>query len=154
MEIRMLSVTSRPPAWVAAAVESYLRRLVHLKVSLVDIRPDKSKDPAEAVRREGELIRRRLTDRENLVVLDEKGDMPDTRRFADAIMSSDRPVTTFVIGGANGIDQSVIRMAASRLSLSRLTLPHALAKVVMAEQLYRVDSLIRGHPYHREGTVQ
>ena len=59
--------------------------------------------------------------------------------------------TTFMIGGADGIDEEIKRNADASLSLSRLTLPHAMARLVLCEQLYRATTVIRNHPYHREG---
>jgi 23S rRNA (pseudouridine1915-N3)-methyltransferase len=81
-----------------------------------------------------------------LVALDERGRDYTTRQFAGLLRSE----TAFVIGGAGGLDDSIKAQAALVLRLSAMTLPHALAQVLLLEQLYRAASLLTGHPYHRE----
>ena len=81
----------------------------------------------------------------NLVALDERGKDMTTQQFA-ALLKSE---TTFVIGGPDGLDQAVKKDAAVLLRLSSLTLPHALAQVVLLEQIYRAATMLTGHPYHR-----
>ena len=88
----------------------------------------------------------RIPERTRLVALDERGKDLTTRQFA-ALLG--RP-TTFVIGGADGLDPVLKKQAFLLLRLSALTLPHALAQVVLCEQLYRAATLLTGHPYHRE----
>ena len=87
-----------------------------------------------------------IPDNTRLVALDERGKDLTTRQFAGLL---DRP-TTFVIGGADGLDPVLKKEAAMLLRLSALTLPHALAQVLLCEQLYRAATLLTGHPYHRE----
>ena len=81
-----------------------------------------------------------------LVALDERGRDYTTKQFAGLLRSE----TAFVIGGAEGLDDSIKAQAALVLRLSAMTLPHALAQVLLLEQLYRAASLLAGHPYHRE----
>lgn len=81
-----------------------------------------------------------------LVALDERGKDLTTRQFA-ALLNEP---TTFVIGGADGLDPALKKKASLLLRLSALTLPHALAQVLLCEQLYRAATLLTGHPYHRE----
>jgi len=88
----------------------------------------------------------RIPERTRIVALDERGVDLTTRQFA-ALLGEP---TTFVIGGADGLDASIKKRAALLLRLSALTLPHALAQVVLCEQLYRAATLRTGHPYHRE----
>jgi len=86
------------------------------------------------------------------VALDEKGDEFTTREFAswlDARRQAGRELA-FIIGGPDGLDPDVLARADFKLSLSRLTLPHALVRVLLAEQLYRAQSVLENHPYHRE----
>ena len=87
-----------------------------------------------------------------LIALDERGDDLTTARFAERIerwMDEGRDLA-FVIGGADGLDPAIKARADSLLRLSSMTLPHAMARLILAEQLYRAASLIKGHPYHRE----
>jgi 23S rRNA (pseudouridine1915-N3)-methyltransferase len=92
-----------------------------------------------SVRKVGKLPRGRI------VVLDERGKDLDTVQFA-ALLKAE---TVFVIGGADGLDESVKKQAGLLLRLSSLTLPHALAQVILMEQIYRGATLATGHPYHR-----
>lgn len=107
----------------------------------------------EIKRREAESILRKITHDERMIALDLDGEAPDStglsRRMAQWRESA-RSVT-FVIGGAEGLDRSVLDRADAVLSLGRLTLPHMLARVVLVEQLYRAQCILAGHPYHRSG---
>jgi 23S rRNA (pseudouridine1915-N3)-methyltransferase len=91
-------------------------------------------------------LRAALPRNARLVVLDERGQDYGTRQFAGLLKSE----TAFVIGGAEGLDPALRQEADILLRLSALTLPHALAQVVLVEQLYRAATLLTGHPYHRE----
>ncbi len=91
-------------------------------------------------------LRAALPRHARVVALDERGKDCTTRQFADLLKSE----TAFVIGGPDGLDAAVRREAALVLRLSSLTLPHALAQVVLLEQIYRAASILTGHPYHRE----
>ncbi len=86
------------------------------------------------------------------VALDERGQPWTTRELADhlARWRDEALDVTFVIGSADGLAEPVKRSAAAVVSLSALTLPHGLVRVILAEQLYRAASLLAGHPYHRE----
>lgn len=86
-----------------------------------------------------------LAGKARVVALDERGKDYTTRQFAELLRSE----TVFVIGGAEGLDARVRQEAALLLRLSSLTLPHALAQVVLLEQIYRAASILTGHPYHR-----
>ena len=88
----------------------------------------------------------RIPQKTRLVALDERGKDLTTRQFAALLAEP----TAFVIGGADGLDAAIKREAALLLRLSSLTLPHALAQVLLCEQLYRAATLLTGHPYHRE----
>ncbi len=93
-----------------------------------------------------EMIAKRIPKNARLVALDERGKDLTTRQFAALL----REPTAFVIGGADGLDPAIKKQAALLLRLSALTLPHALAQVVLCEQLYRAATLLCGHPYHRD----
>jgi 23S rRNA (pseudouridine1915-N3)-methyltransferase len=109
--------------------------------------------PAEAKRREGEALLAALPDAAYVVALDCAGAMPDSEELARLLerwLAAGRPVC-FLIGGAEGLDAPVIARADYVLSLGRLTWPHLLARVMLAEQIYRARSIAAGHPYHRAG---
>jgi 23S rRNA (pseudouridine1915-N3)-methyltransferase len=144
------------PGWIDAGFEDYARRMPRdLPLKLTAIKPGHrvaGGDGAHARRIEAERILAALPDGCVAVALDERGAQITTRELAqwlqDWIEEGRSPA--FVIGGADGLDASVKARAARTMGLSRLTLPHALARVVLAEQLYRAACIMKGHPYHRD----
>lgn len=109
--------------------------------------------PVEIRRREAAALLAALPAGALAVALDMDGEAPDTAAFALRLgrwLESGRPVF-FLIGGAEGLDRSVLDRADSVLSLGRLTWPHMLARVMLAEQIFRARSIAAGHPYHRAG---
>jgi 23S rRNA (pseudouridine1915-N3)-methyltransferase len=99
-------------------------------------------------------LARALPDGATIVALDPKGDSLTSTAFAKKLESYGRRGkgdVTFVLGGAEGIPETLVRSADARLSLSSLTLPHRLARVVLFEQIYRAFTILRGEPYPREG---
>jgi 23S rRNA (pseudouridine1915-N3)-methyltransferase len=96
--------------------------------------------------KDAKRLRAALPRHARLVALDERGRDYTTRQFAELLVHE----TAFVIGGPDGLEDSIKRDAAVLLRLSSMTLPHALAQVLLLEQLYRAASLITGHPYHRQ----
>jgi len=141
MRLLLLCVGKVREAHLRAAVDDYLERLGHyLPVKMVEAR-----DPDAALRA--------LPERYLLCALDERGaewTTGELRRFVEREMGQGRAGLAFLLGGAAGLPPAVRQRAGVALSLSRLTLPHRLARVVLLEQLYRVMTMIRGEPYHRE----
>jgi 23S rRNA (pseudouridine1915-N3)-methyltransferase len=149
-------VGTRPPAWVREAYADYTRRLgSRLKLTLVEIEPGSrsaGQSPRKAVETEARRLLMALRPDEWVVALDERGTQMSTRELADWLagrMREGRDLA-FLIGGPDGFAAEVVARSDMPLSLSRLTLPHALARVVLAEQLYRAMSILTHHPYHRE----
>ena len=144
------------PGWVNAAYEDYARRMPQdMPLALSEIKPGHrvaGEDGARARQQEGERILAALPPGGVPVVLDERGVQASTRELADWIRRwMDEGVSpAFVIGGADGLDDNVKMRAHKLMGLSRLTMPHALVRVVLAEQLYRAVSILKGHPYHRD----
>ena len=156
MRIRLLAVGSRMPDWVRETYSDYAQRLrSNLKLTLLEIPagPRAAKRGAQtALRIEEKRLLVALHPKEFVVALDEKGDELTTRQFAswvDVRRQASRDVA-FLIGGPDGFGPEVLARADFKLSLSRLTLPHAFVRVLIAEQLYRAQSLLENHPYHRE----
>ena len=109
--------------------------------------------PAEAKRREGAAILAKLPERAFAVALDPGGAAPDSIAFAALLqrwLDIGRPLC-FLIGGAEGLDATVLARADHVLSLGPLTWPHLLARAMLAEQLFRARAIAAGHPYHRAG---
>jgi 23S rRNA (pseudouridine1915-N3)-methyltransferase len=156
MRLRVIAVGTRMPAWVDTAVEDYARRLLKvLPVELKELpaaRRSATTPAAQAMAEEGVRILAALSPRDCLVALDERGREYSTQELARWLEERRRSGQDLacVIGGADGLAPEVLARAQQRWSLSRLTLPHGLVRVVLIEQLYRASTLLAGHPYHRE----
>jgi 23S rRNA (pseudouridine1915-N3)-methyltransferase len=155
MRARLIAVGTRPPAWVREAYTDYIRRLgSRLKLTLLEIEPgprSAGQSPRKAIEAEARKLMAALRPGEWVVALDERGTQMSTRELADwlgARMREGRDLA-FLIGGPDGFAAEVLARSDASLSLSRLTLPHALVRVVLAEQLYRAVSILTHHPYHR-----
>lgn len=151
----IVAVSGRPPAWAGAACEEYLKRMPRgFETRRMSVKPEArfgAKPLERLLAAEALRIRAALPRGARIVALDERGRDLDTARFAASLrgwLGEAAPVA-FVIGGADGLDAGLKREAALLLRLSSLTLPHALAQVLLCEQLYRAASLLTGHPYHR-----
>ena len=134
--LHVLAVANRLPAWAEAARDEYLRRMPRgYEIELLQLRPKHAADLREKIPRNARLV-----------ALDERGKDLTTKQFAALLAEP----TAFVIGGADGLDPMIRKEAALLLRLSALTLPHALAQVILCEQIYRAATLLTGHPYHRD----
>ena len=156
MRARLIAVGTRPPAWVREAYADYTRRLgSRLKLALVEIEPGPrtaGQSPRKAIEAEARKLMTALRPDECAVTLDEHGKQMSTRELADWLdtrMQDGRDLA-FLIGGPDGFAPDVLARSDFSLSLSRLTLPHAMVRVLLAEQLYRALSILTHHPYHRD----
>ena len=154
MHIRLLAVGDRQPSWVDAAFDSYAARVPrNWQFRLDAIATAKRAGSAAAARdAESQRILDKTRPAEFVVLLDEQGRQLTSRDLADKLeeWQTVGQDLVFVIGGPDGVAESVRERANFTWSLSRLTLPHGLARVLFAEQLYRAWSLTTGHPYHRD----
>ncbi|MEL7185229.1 MAG: 23S rRNA (pseudouridine(1915)-N(3))-methyltransferase RlmH [Pseudomonadota bacterium] len=156
MHIRLLCVGDRQPAWVDDAVGKYTARLPrdwHFRLdTLATVRRGKNDKSQKAMLAEGEQILAKLQAGERVVLLDERGKQLTSKGLAERLSEwqADGRDVCLVIGGPDGVSDAVKQRADFTWSLSQLTLPHGMARVLLAEQLYRAWSLQTGHPYHRE----
>lgn len=156
MRFMVIAVGTRVPRWAQEATAEYAKRMPRdLPLKLVELRsePRASGKPAEALlRAEAARIHAALPAGVLRVALDERGRELTTSALARWIAgkSVEGCDIAFIIGGPDGLAPSIKEQAHLRLRLSSLTLPHALVRVVLAEQLYRAVSILRHHPYHRE----
>lgn len=155
MRVRLIAAGTRLPAWLGAGFAEYQRRLpAETPLELVEIAVSRgtAKGAAgRAVKDEGERMLAALPPRAWLVALDVGGRSIDTAGLARwwAARRNDGRDVAFLIGGPDGLAPACLARADERLSLSPLTFPHGLVRVLLAEQLYRATSLLQGHPYHR-----
>ena len=155
MHIRLLAVGDRQPSWVDEAFAIYTARFPREWRFRTDVIPaarrNKSGKSRKSVETEGDLILGKLGSTEQMILLDERGKQLSSKGLAGKLADwqGDGRDLCFVIGGPDGVSEVCRQRANLTWSLSQLTLPHGLARVLFAEQLYRAHSLHTGHPYHR-----
>lgn len=154
--VLVLSVGSPKQPGMVQSIRDYEARAGrYFALESIEVHPKKSggKDPARVRRDEAEALLRRLPGDMESFALTRLGRSIDTRGLADHLkrVASYGPAAgaAFVIGGAFGLDETVVEKCRNSLSLSDLTFPHELARLVLAEQLYRIGTLLRGEPYHK-----
>ena len=152
--MRVLAIGTRMPQWVSDGTDDYVKRLPReASIEWVELTASKrARDTAESrMLEEATAIERRLKPQELMVVLDVEGQVISTETIAETLATwqSDGSKIAFVIGGPDGLHPSLKAKASARWSLGRITLPHPLVRVILAEQLYRAWSINAGHPYHR-----
>ena len=139
MKLVVVAVGRMRDRHMAALCDDYVQRARrHLPVEIVEVEDD-------------DALTRRLPARGELIALEPGGDAWTTEELAKHLerqMVHGTQAIAFLIGGALGLPKEVVKRASRRLSLSNLTLPHRIARVVLCEQLYRAMSIIRGEPYH------
>jgi 23S rRNA (pseudouridine1915-N3)-methyltransferase len=153
MRLDVLCVCRRPPPWIRDATQDYSQRLPRdLTLEFAYVAPGlNSVSAAERRRDEGLRLLKRLKPDVRLVALDERGTEVDSDTVAQwlkAWRAGGKPVA-LAIGGADGLDSAILGRAERQWSLSRLTLPHLVVQIIVAEQLYRAWTIDGGHPYHR-----
>jgi 23S rRNA (pseudouridine1915-N3)-methyltransferase len=154
MQIHLITVGNRMPKWVQEGYNEYAKRLPReCELILKEIPPDKRKSPdiSRITNGEGERMISALPARAHVVTLDIPGQPWTTQNLSHALqrwLSSGQSLA-LMIGGPEGLAQKVKDLAQESWSLSPLTFPHPLVRVIVAEQIYRAWSLLQNHPYHR-----
>ncbi len=156
MRVRLIAAGSRLPAWIDAGYADYARRLrTGLKLELTEIataRRGGRQDLTRALAAEGNRMLAAIGRRDYVVALEASGRALTTAelaRWLESRLAAGRDLA-LLIGGPDGLAPEVLVRADFRWSLSPLTWPHGLVRVMVAEQLFRAYSLLRGHPYHRD----
>jgi 23S rRNA (pseudouridine1915-N3)-methyltransferase len=156
MRLTALAVGTRMPDWVRDGVQVYQKRLPrHIEFTFREIpaAPRTSGSTPDTLRqKEGEALLKALPDQAYVIALDERGKSWSSAGLASQLENwmANYPAVVFLIGGADGLADACKARADLSWSLSPLTLPHALVRVVLAEQIYRAWTLIQSHPYHRD----
>jgi 23S rRNA (pseudouridine1915-N3)-methyltransferase len=153
VRIRIVAVGRDRSGLYAPAVAEYVERLSrYLRVELVEVsEARRHAGTPQAREEEGAALLRRIEPRDRVVALDERGPEYTSRELARRVegwMAGGRDVA-LVLGGADGLSAEVLARADERLALSRMTLAHRLARLVLVEQLYRALTIVRGEPYHK-----
>ena len=155
MKLTLIAVGTRMPAWVQAGYDEYAKRLPRdCALALREIplaTRSKNSDTARAIEKESEAMLAAIPAQERVIALDIPGKPQSTSSMADALRQWQMQGgnTSFLSGGPDGLSAACLARAQESWSLSQLTLPHPLVRIVLAEQLYRAWSLLNNHPYHR-----
>lgn len=156
MKLYIVAVGQRMPAWVADGFCEYAKRMVEPELKLIEIKSEKrgvkaNRNIEQGLNVESARIEAALPKGSRCIALDEHGEQLTTAALARHLerWQQDGRDVAFVIGGADGLDLRLKKSAAMLMALSAMTLPHGLARVMLAEQLYRAVSMLNHHPYHR-----
>lgn len=155
MRLRIVAVGTRMPDWVEQGYAEYAKRLPpEIRLELVELplgHKGRTRVPEQAMAREGEAMLKSISDGEGVVALDVRGKPWSTEQLATQLRGWQESGRHYnlLIGGPDGLAPECLARAEQRWSLSPLTLPHPLVRIVLAEQLYRAWSINARHPYHR-----
>jgi len=155
MKLLVVAVGQRQPAWADQAWADFAKRFppeMRLELKAVKAEPRAGKTPLQCMAAEALRIDAACAKGARRVLLDERGNRSSSAQLAGRLSfwRGDGRDVVFVIGGPDGVDPALGATADETLRLSDLTLPHAFARVLLAEALYRAWTLSTGHPYHRE----
>jgi len=155
VKLKLISAGSKMPAWVETGVAEYCKRLPADFALLCEEVPlgrrGKGLDLQQALRKESEALLSRVKPEDYVVALEVTGKSLSTEAMAQRIAAIrlERQQIILLVGGPDGLGESCLQRANEKWSLSALTLPHPLVRILVAEQIYRVWTLLNGHPYHR-----
>jgi len=154
MKLRLLSITHKIPTWVNEAFQDYAKRLPHYLLEPIDIAAEKrgtNCDINQIRERESNKLLASTKPHHLVIALDMHGKHLTTEMLAQQVANwqMDGQTVNFLIGGPDGLSQTCLKKANWCWSLSKLTFPHFLVRLIIIEQIYRVHSLLIGHPYHR-----
>jgi 23S rRNA (pseudouridine1915-N3)-methyltransferase len=155
MKLNLLAVGTKMPAWVSEGYQEYAKRLPReCTLQLQEIAPakrGKSGSATQWIKEESERLLASVPENHHVIALDVKGKAWTTEQLASQLENwqADGRDVTLLVGGPDGMSNECLQRADQRWSLSPLTLPHPLVRIVMAEQLYRAWTVTQNHPYHR-----
>ncbi len=155
IHIRFMTVSNRPPAWISEGFAEYAKRLSSAcRLELIEIPVEKrnnQKNMQPFIDREGEKMLALIKPGATVVALDLQGKLWSTQDLAGQLQGwmQEGKAVDFLIGGPDGLAAACLKRAQYRWSLSPLTLPHLLVRVLIAEQIYRAWTILQKHPYHK-----
>jgi len=155
MRIKLIAVGGKMPDWVNSGFTEYAKRLPHeLKLEVIEVplgQRGKGADIQRAIAKESKQLLAAIEEKDQVVALDVKGNAWSTEQLAQKLSEWQMSGTNvaLLVGGPDGLSPDCLQRAGQSWSLSKLTFPHPLVRVVVAEQLYRAWTLLNNHPYHR-----
>lgn len=156
MQIDLIAVGKKMPAWIETAVKEYTKRLPrNIQFKIVEITPairGKNNNAENYKQKEQENIEAALSAGSIVIALDERGKSISSQQLADQLQTwnDEQQHISIIIGGADGLSDGIKNKANQMWSLSKMTLPHGLVRVMLVEQIYRAWTITQNHPYHRE----
>ncbi len=155
MRIKLITVGTRMPGWVEQGYGEYTKRMPkEMSVELLELplgHRGKGADLARAIQKEGDQMLAAIPAADKVIALDVLGKSWSTEQLAGQLSDwqMDGGNISLLVGGPDGLDPRCLQRAERKWSLSALTLPHPLVRVLLAEQLYRAWTILKGHPYHK-----
>ncbi len=155
MRIKLITVGTKMPGWVEQGYSEYNKRMPkEMPVELLELplgHRGKGADLARAIQKEGDQMLAAIPSSDKVIALDVKGKPWSTEQLAQQLADwqMDGGNISLLVGGPDGLDSRCLQRAERKWSLSALTLPHPLVRVLLAEQLYRAWTILKGHPYHK-----
>ena len=156
MKVQIIAVGQKMPEWVDVACTDYLKRMpreLNVQLITIPLARSKSRVSAEQLRRqEAALILKKIPRGSFSIALDEHGKQWSSLEWSEQLERwlPEYAQVNLIIGGPDGLAEQSRQACAQTIALGRMTMPHALVRVVLIEQLYRASTLLSGHPYHRE----
>jgi len=155
MIIKLIAVGEKMPAWIESGYSEYEKRLKqNVKLQLIEIpvaKRTKTSSLKTLMQNEAKAIKLKISKSDHIVILDFRGTQYSTETFAEHLSywQTNNPSVAIIIGGPDGIDESIKKLAQESIALSKMTFPHPMVRVIFAEQIYRAWSYLKGHPYHK-----
>lgn len=152
MSLRLLSISHKTPSWIETGYLTYAKRLHSpYDLSLIEAKPAKLSNKIDRLKREDQTLLALIKPNHLVIAMDEHGEQWTTQELAQKLLQwlSKSSSIDFLIGGADGLGDASKARANHIWSLSKLTFPHQLVRILIAEQIYRAFSLVSHHPYHR-----
>ena len=156
MRIKLLALGEKMPAWVQEGVNEYQKRLTGSSVQLQVVELPIAKRTKTGsidgwLAQEAKTVLSKLNEQDHLVILDVQSKLISTEELAQKMENwqQNTPNVAILIGGPDGIDDSIKRLVKEKISLSKMTFPHPIVRIIFAEQIYRAWTILQGHPYHK-----
>jgi 23S rRNA (pseudouridine1915-N3)-methyltransferase len=155
MKIKILSLGEKPPKWVTEGFNEYQKRLSKsIPLELIELPITKRTKTGNSklwMEQEAKTVISKLNCNEHLIILDVASKLISTEDLAEKMQSwkQNSPNVVILIGGPDGIDKSIKDIAKEKISISKMTFPHPIVRIIIAEQLYRAYTILENHPYHK-----
>lgn len=155
MKIKIISLGEKPPKWVTDGFNEYKKRLSkNIPLELIELpiaKRTKTGNPNIWMEQEAKIILNKINSSDHLVILDVSSEIISTEKLAEKMQNwkLNNPNVVILIGGPDGIAQNIKEIAKEKISISKMTFPHPIVRIIIAEQLYRAYTILEGHPYHK-----